>query len=300
MDNQQGERPDLGLILSGQRYLTEKDRVHAIEWMSEAAFGLELTDSTFFTSVAFLDRLAAIRNGIRDDTFHEAALACLYVAAKMIETNYEEDLRAQDFINESPHTMFMHAKDLFKLESTVCDWLDYRLHTVTPVCFLDRFLHASHPSTHYSDAMKREERCNASVWALENIGISQPRGTLESLALYFLELATHSAELAMQKPDLLAASAIYLARATIGLHAEIDENVPPSSPPDSLFWDETLEHYTDYTAEELEDVVRVMHELHCDTNHSSEFTYVYEKFSSERYMQVSFVPPLLANELGFL
>jgi len=301
IDDEQGERPDLSLILSDkslQRYLTESDRVHAIEWMSELSATLDLLDSTFHSSVAFLDRLLATLIGMKDEDFHRAALACVFVASKMIETKWEDDMAAQDFINASPHDM--HAQDLIHLESNVCNWLDYRLHAITPLCFLDRFLHASNPTMHYSDAMLREERLTASGWSPANLGLSKPRGTLESLALYFLELATHSTELSMQKPDRLAASAVYLARATFGINAGIDENVPPSSPPVSLFWNEILEYYTDYRSEELEDIVRAMHELHCDTNHSVESTYVYEKFSTETYKFVSFVPPLLKADLGFL
>ena len=281
-----------------QRYLTEGDRVHAIEWMSEVSATLDLQDLTFHASVAFLDRLLATRCGMKDEEFHEFALACVFVAAKMNETTWEVHNAPQDFINASLHDM--NTQDMIDLESNLCHLLDYRLHTITPLSFLDRFLHASNPTAHYSDAMLRDERLEASGWLLENPHSSKPRGTLESLALYFLELATHSTELSMQKPDMLAASAVYLARATFGLSVGIDENAHPSSPPDYLFWDATLEHFTDYTAEELEDIVRTMHELHCDTNHSTETTYVYEKFSTERYRFVSFIPPLLRGDLGFL
>ena len=272
--------------------------MHAIEWMSEVSATLDLQDSTFHASVAFLDRLLATRCGMKDEEFHEFALACVFVAAKMNETTWEVHNRPQDFINASLHNM--HTQDLIDLESNVCHLLDYRLHTITPPCFLDRYIHASNPTAHYSDAMLRDERLEDSGWLLANPRSSKPRGTLESLSLYFLELATHSTELSMQKPDMLAASAVYLARATFGLSVGIDENAPPSSPPDSLFWNATLEHFTDYTAEELEDIVRTMHEVHCDTNHSAETTYVYEKFSTERYRFVSFIPPILKGDLGFL
>lgn len=295
IDDKQGERPDLSLILSDkslQRYLTEGDRVHAIEWMSEVSATLDLQDLTFHASVAFLDRLLATRCGMKDEEFHEFALACVFVAAKMNETTWEVHNAPQDFINASLHDM--HTQDLIDLESNVCHLLDYRLHTITPLCFLDRFLHASNPTAHYSDAMLRDERLEASGWLLANPRSSKPRGTLESLSLYFLELATHSTELSMQKPDMLAASAVYLARATFGLSVGIDENAPPSSPPVSLFWNATLEYFT------VEDIVRTMHELHCDTIHSAETTYVYEKFSTERYRFVSFIPPILKGELGFL
>ena len=228
IDNEQGERPDVGLILSDnslQRYLTEGDRVHAIEWMSEVSSTLDLRDSTFHSSVAFLDRLLAAHFGMKDNEFHQLALACVFVAAKMIETTWEVHNAPQIFINVSRHDM--HTQDLIDLESNLCHCLDYRLHAITPLSFLDRFLHASNPTAHYSDAMLRDERLETGGWLLANPHSSKPRGTLESLALYFLELSTHSTELSMQKPDMLAASAVYLARATFGLSVGIDENAPP-------------------------------------------------------------------------
>mmetsp|Transcript_10918 Transcript_10918/g.24106 ORF Transcript_10918/g.24106 Transcript_10918/m.24106 type:complete len:152 (-) Transcript_10918:960-1415(-) len=90
---------------------------------------------------------------------------------------------------------------------------------------------------------------------------------LDRLVYYFLDLALLDYKLFVStSPSLLTASAVYLARATLGLR-EPNRGKTPTSRKDStkeakLFWSNTMEYYTSYKRKDLEGTVKILHILH--------------------------------------
>lgn len=288
LEEEQGhDTNDLYVFLPAreQPHLTEEMRVSVVEWMSAAAFRLYLQDSTFLTAISLLDRVVAQRHDIEPYALDRIGVVCLLLSAKLIECPKDFEPMPRQFLDVVP--VCMTVKDMIDLESDVCSWLCFRLHTITPLHFLDRFLLAADPKTHYVHAEQ-----------LRQLKDSDCCGPLECMVLYLLELATLRTDLASLKPDLLAAAALYLARATLNLRSGGDENIAPQDM-DSEYWTYTLEYYTNYAATGLQDTVRMLHEMHSLACLEVNKWYAYEKFGCARYCSVSMIPVLHEEDLGF-
>jgi len=274
------------LSIREQPQLTEKMRTDVIDWMSRAAYQLHLQDSTFLAAAALLDNVIAQRRCIEGCTMLDRiGLVCLLLAAKLNECSDEIDATPRQFLDVVP--VIMNVEELIEFEARVVDWLGYRLHLVSPLHFLDRFLHAGDPKN-YHVCSEQLQQCSESNY----------RGPLECMVLYLLELAYLRADLAAKKPDMLAAAALYLALATFNLRCSIDENIAPQDM-ESDYWGGTLEYYTSYSARELEDTVRAMHEMHCFASHEINPWHATEKFGGDEYCGVSMIPVLHEEDLGF-
>lgn len=94
-------------------------------------------------------------------------------------------------------------------------------------------------------------------------GIHLQNPILYQLLLYLLELSRLCARVMTAPPSLVAASALYLARVTLGIRQPYESTTPndPQHQPqrqrseDLLYWTKTLEHYTGYQVEDLRDTV---------------------------------------------
>lgn len=101
---------------------------------------------------------------------------------------------------------------------------------MTPLHFVNQFLRASHACP-----------CGGSC------EFDHP--VLRQTTLYLLELARVPFDLSYRPPSLIAAAAVYLARATLGMRDAITGHI----------WTPTLAHTTKYKAEDLCDTVLILH-----------------------------------------
>lgn len=97
--------------------------------------------------------------------------------------------------------------------------------------------------------------------------------------MYLLELSRLSHDLSFCKPSLLAAAAVYLGRATVGLRSQ-DPNhaVHPLG-----IWTKTLQHYTGYSIEDLKDTVLTIHRYQLVAESTDNLRAAYFKYKSEDY-----------------
>lgn len=217
--------------------------------------------------------------------YHICLSSCLWIASKLEEI-HPPTLEDFVYISDSSYS----KKDIVTMESQVCSSLRYHLQHVTPYHFLHRYLRASDASS-------------SSGHSGGPVVVGPPNERLAFMASYLLELGLLRYDLVSRKPSLVAASTVYLARATLGVRHRLN---PPSTallsfrqlrePP---FWNETLRHYTGYDVPDLEATVRVLHSAQISMAGEEEFKSVYNKYKDSEHMRVSVKAAVLAEDLGF-
>ena len=114
----------------------------------------------------------------------------------------------EDFAYISDHSV--SSETLCDFESHICQVLEFELHRVTPIHYVNLYLRASHacpcPSCPFDHKVLRQ------------------------LVLYFLELARLPSDLVNCPPSLVTAAAVYLARATLGIKGNSCRPAPPKRP----------------------------------------------------------------------
>ena len=188
------------------------------------------------------------------------------------------------------------------MEATICDLLKFNLNFVTPFQFVDRFLRASAASS--ESPLATSCASLPGYMSALHAGMNNPnKALLEKLVFYLLDLAILDYKLVSKKPSLVAAAAVYLARATLGIREP-----PTSSTPPSLldfnhacrgYWSKTLEYYTGYDIWDLEECVRLLHRLQ-ESAEDSSFTSIFSKHKGAKCMRVALKTIVNVDELGFL
>ncbi|KAM7507776.1 hypothetical protein LguiA_018229 [Lonicera macranthoides] len=186
-------------------------------------------------------------------------LQLLGVACMMIASKYEEICAPQveEFCYITDNTYF--KEEVLQMESTVLNFLKFEMTAPTTKCFLRRFVRAAQ-------------------------GVDEsPSMQLECLANYVAELSLLEYTMLHYAPSLIAASAIFLAKYIL---------LPSKRP-----WNPTLRHYTLYQPSDLQDCVKSVHSLCCDSVNSS-LPAIREKYSQHKYKFVAkkFCPPLIPLE----
>jgi hypothetical protein len=97
--------------------------------------------------------------------------------------------------------------------------------------------------------------------------------------MYLLVFSRLSYQLSLSKPSLLAAAAVYLARATVGIR----ESDPSHAVHPEGFWTRTLEHYTGYKLEDLRDSVLIIHRYQLGAEKAENTKGVFNKFSKSSH-----------------
>jgi hypothetical protein len=195
--------------------------------------------------------------------------ACLWIACKMEEV---EPPSVEDFVYISDNSY--PSQQIINMEMSVCEALRFRLWQVTPFQFVYEFLRASH--------------------ACSNPGClpTSHNHVLRNMVLYLIEIARVPYELCGRSPSLIAAAAVYLARATLGMrdaaHAADTSGI----------WTLTLLHYTGYSVDQLKETVSLIHQHHRVAGEGS-LKQVFAKFLKEKYFRVSLKTALNAEDLGF-
>lgn len=81
---------------------------------------------------------------------------------------------------------------------------------------------------------------------------------MQNIALYLLELSRSSYLLSMEKPSMLAASSLFLARATLNIGVK---NSNADNEIEMCYWNKTLQHYTGYSMNDMMKTVLQLHRL---------------------------------------
>ena len=196
--------------------------------------------------------------------FNLLGIACMCIAAKIVET---APLLIDEYVRylESDYT----AEEIVQMEAAVCKCLKYSLNFVTPANFVHRFLRASCVSSDRSTSPNHSNRSANETSATVTVASSNivQNLYLEKLVFYLLDLAVLEYKLVvLKKPSLVAAAALYLARATLGIREHVvshsplfelssadasSSNTNRSTSPTlqralKCYWSKTLEYYTGY------------------------------------------------------
>jgi cyclin A len=195
---------------------------------------------------------------------------------------------ADDFvyISDSSYT----RQQIINMEMTICGVLSFHLQCVTPHQFLPRLLRASSAS--------RLSLAPGKYFIRDEV--------LEVMVQYLLDLSLQSYDLVRQKPSLVAASAVYLARATLGRREAL--NIPLTKPTyrslhmaireNGGFWSDTLEYVTGYNVYDLEDTVLAIHELHSKAE-TSDLKSAFSIFRATKYKKIALRTVVPVHELAF-
>ncbi|GAX29304.1 hypothetical protein FisN_16Hh262 [Fistulifera solaris] len=251
---------DVSTRLPQQPMITAKMRAVLVNWLTEVASEYNVSNTALHLAVTLLD--AYLAKGDPESSYDENLIvyrsefqalgcACLWIASKMEDKTPPE---INDLVYISDHS-FTRAK-LVEIELRVCRTLNFRLHRVTPHHYLDTFLKASHAG-------------------------DPPKQMLWDAAEYLLELSRLSFDISFRPPSLVAAAALYLARATIGIIHK-----------GRSYWSPTLAHVTQYSLEDIEDTVLMLHKYQLLASESKEFSAIHSKYRPREHHHVALkVPP---------
>lgn len=229
-----------------------------VDWLIEISDEYKLNGSTLHLAVKLVDR-ALDHIVIRSSQLQCLGCACMLIAGKIEEI---KSLTTEDFVYVSDKTYT--KKEIAKMELDICTALSFRLECVTPYHFLNRFLQAS-------------DCCSG----------NRANPTLYAMTGYFLELGLLQSEFVDLTPSVLTASAMYLARATLGLRDG-----------EGRIWSKTLEHYTTYNIQALESTVLKIHTAQTRA-HDTDLKCIVTKYKRSVFFEVALRPPLLEEDLGF-
>lgn len=205
---------------------------------------------------------------------------CIVIASKVEDITpasskqFVRDLNKLDM--PTRHKNFLNA------EREVCGRLKFALNFRTPLRYVDRFLRASRASSH--------PNLSCSHSAMANGARETTNDLLERLVHYLLDLCLLDYDLfARTRPSLLTASAVYLARASLGISEPSsflgsETRVSRKHVADEAirckggqsFWSKTLEYYTSYRAQDLEVTVKLLRTMQ-EGAESMAFNSVYKK-----------------------
>jgi hypothetical protein len=110
------------------------------------------------------------------------------------------------------------------MEQNICSTLRFHLHIVTSCHFVHRFLRASHVS---GNQYNHQGPSSTMMQSPPPCSFQWNEDRMRFMVDYLLEISMLEIDFVAMKPSLVAAGAIYLARATLDIH----DTTPPSSSP---------------------------------------------------------------------
>ncbi|XP_055828962.1 cyclin-A2-1 isoform X2 [Solanum dulcamara] len=155
-------------------------------------------------------------------------LQLLGITCMLVASKYEEMCapRVEEFCFITDNAYT--KSEVLAMESLILNFLGFRLSTPTAKTFLRRFVRSAQAS------------------------YKNPNLELEFLANYLAELTLLEYGFLKFTPSAIAASSVFLARWTL------DQSIHP--------WSPTLEHYTNYKAQDLKSTVLALQDLQLNTN----------------------------------
>ncbi|GLU09205.1 hypothetical protein SLE2022_260780 [Rubroshorea leprosula] len=147
----------------GSQYIVEIDdavslaRAEAVEWMLKVNAHYGFTTLTAVLAINYLDRFLSSLHFQRDKPWmiQLVAVTCISLAAKIEETQVPLLLDLQ--VEESKYVF--HAKTIQRMELLVLSSLQWKMHPVTPLSFLDHIIRRLGFKTHlHWEFLRRCER----------------------------------------------------------------------------------------------------------------------------------------------
>ncbi|KAL5071405.1 hypothetical protein RYX36_022292 [Vicia faba] len=240
------KRPLANYMEKVQQDITPIMRGILVDWLVEVSDEYKLVPDTLYLTVNLIDRFLSCRVITRQ------RLQLLGVTCMLISSKYEEISAPglEDFVTITDNTY--SKKEMLKMEKEVLNVLHFQLSVPTIKTFLRRFVQAAQSS----------------------YKVAYPE--LEFMANYLAELALVEYSFLLFQPSKIAASAVFLARWTLG----------QSEHP----WNPTLEHYTNYKASELKTTVLALLDLQRNTK-SCGLNGVRDKYKQDKFKSVANFSP---------
>jgi cyclin B len=169
-------RLNLEGYMDGQKDLNEKMRSILVDWLVEVHLKFKLNPETLFLTVSLLDRYLKVRH-VKRTKLQLVGVTCMLIASKFEEI-YAPEVR--DFVNITDKAYT--KQEILETEVSVLKTLQFKVVTVSPYTFLQRFL----------SVMKYGK-------------------THKYLAQYILELTLVDYRMLKYQPSYLASAAVLLA-----------------------------------------------------------------------------------------
>uniref|UniRef100_A0A0A9C476 Uncharacterized protein n=1 Tax=Arundo donax TaxID=35708 RepID=A0A0A9C476_ARUDO len=227
--------------MSQQPELSTKMRAMLTDWIIDVHAKFELMPETLYLAVYIIDRYLSLQ------TVPRTELQLVGIAAMLISCKYEEVWAPQ--VSDLMHICanIYSRQQILVMEKKILNKMEWNLTVPTPYVFLVRFVKAF--------------RCRDME--------------LEHMVFFFGELALMEYRAAAILPSMVAASAVYAARLTLGK---------------SPLWTETLKHHTGLDEPHLLDLVKILVSSHAAAADAKLKT-VYCKYNSDGFGGVALHPP---------
>jgi len=262
-----------------QPQLTPRMRSILINWLVEVSQEFKVSTRSIHMAISILDHLLWLgpASDDRDDEegdpederffyidrndFQACGCACLWIASKFEDKSPPS---VDDLTYVADHS-FTGGK-LQALETRICRQLQFSLAIVTPMHFVNFFLRASH--------------------ACPSLSCQFDHPVLRAVVMYLLELSRLSYDLSVSRPGLIAAAAVYLGRATVGLReTNPDHAVHPEG-----YWTKTLQYYTEFSLSELKNTVLHIYRFQITAERSNNFQGIFRKYRTAQHHFASMKP----------
>ncbi|KAK1427018.1 hypothetical protein QVD17_15700 [Tagetes erecta] len=232
--------------MNSQPEINDKMRAILIDWLIEVHNKFELTNETLYLTINIVDRFLAA------ETVARRELQCVGMSAMLIASKYEEIWAPEvnDFVQISDRA-YEH-KHVLVMEKRILGRLEWNLTVPTPYVFITRFIKAS---------------------------VTLPEITMENMAYFFAELGLMHYEIIKFCPSMVAAGAVYAARATM--------NKTP-------VWHATLELHSGFSETEVMECAKMMVVFHTIAKTDEKRKVIYRKYSSVTRGAVALFPPAKA------
>mmetsp|Transcript_5035 Transcript_5035/g.9568 ORF Transcript_5035/g.9568 Transcript_5035/m.9568 type:complete len:634 (-) Transcript_5035:47-1948(-) len=305
--------------------VTPNIRAVLVDWLIEVAAEYNLGSITLHTAVGLVDRCLAsekcelVKSSYLDkwnedmnnddrtskwniqkeqQIFHKKSDKCLVVSRRtiqllgcgcmMISSKIHEvhppDTNDFRYISASQYSI----REITTMEKNICAALAFNLHIRTPHHFANIYLRASYVSGNALHRPVCSMSYHDSGFGMKDSPVrSKGQLTINFLVDYFLEIGMLHYEFSYLEPSKVAASAIYLARATLGIRDAED----PCDKYRQGYFSMTLKYYSGYDANDLKAVVLKLHDKHKITPHE-DLKSVYEKYKKEKFGSVALKPPV--------
>jgi len=220
---------------------------------------------------------------IGSNTLQLLGCGCMMIASKLHDVN---PMKAEKFTYLSADSY--SESQIVDIEQEICSALRFHLHIVTPCHFVHRFLRASHVSSNKRGnfPIVRSASSNTSLQdSPPPCSFAWNDDKMRFLVDYLLEITMLEIDFVPMKPSLVAAGAVYLARAILGIRDDREQNKEKYG-----YFSKALTFYTGYKTNELVHVVTLLHSAHKKSGEkSSSLNAVYEKYLSKKYKSIALI-----------
>ncbi|XP_073308385.1 putative cyclin-B3-1 isoform X3 [Primulina huaijiensis] len=238
----EGQNPLMKNYMEIQKEITPQMRGILINWIIEVHTKFDLMEETLFLTVLLLDRFLSLEI-IKKNEMQLVGLTALLLASK-----YEDfwHPRVADLISISAET---YTRDqMLKMEKEMLRRLKFRLNEPTLYVFMLRFIRAAQADT-----------------------------KLKHLAFYLIEICLVEYEALNYKPSMLCASAIYLARCTMGI-------TPP--------WTSLLAKHARYEESQIRECAEMILKFH-KASKTNLLKVTYDKYGKLGHGRAANIKPLV-------